>query len=113
MATTQIGVCRRKRDNWLGATAEVNAGNVVVLNLYGSDGTPMPPGVEPRSATSAVPTATASVGPLMPANYTFGNRRADSNHRFTTNVHVVKGMQAQGWLLEGAPMCAPGISDLL
>lgn len=245
---------------FVGATAEVNAGSVVVLDLYGSDGTPMPPGVQAQSTRIAGSTATASVGPLAPGDYTFvvrthqvdasgvrdpcgmeglstlaipsdpgvqrqvaiefhraandhyfvtadlreiadldsgahagwartgsafevfvpgrsagtgvpvcrfigldshfytsdsaecaelpgkfngawqletadafevanpgeagaclpgfthvyrlWNRRADSNHRFTTNTQVARAMQAQGWLLEGAPMCAPGVSDL-
>lgn len=44
--------------------------------------------------------------------YRLWNRRADSNHRFTTEIAVVLEMQNKGWTVEsavgaGASMCSP------
>ncbi len=39
--------------------------------------------------------------------YRFWNRRADSNHRYTTDYHAAADMRKKGWAEEELSMCSP------
>jgi hypothetical protein len=58
-----------------------------------------------------MPSADGACAPGFVPVYRLWNQRADSNHRFTTDVHVALSMKALGYYWEGSgigvAMCAP------